>query len=152
MISFLFFAQQSFAQFTLEDFKPLHNLFGHWTLETKRGVLHEAWGKTSDSTMNGYSYLISPKDSLPQESVELWYLNGKITYTPTTVSQNQGNPIVFTLVAIDSGRYIFENKAHDFPTQITYRLLDMDTMQASIGGNMQGAWKEIPYHFKRKKS
>ena len=151
-ILFLFFGANGFAQFTMDDFKPLHNLFGHWTFETKKGVIHEVWSKTSDSTMNGYSYLISETDSIPQETVELWFLNGVITYTPTTVSQNEGNPVVFTLQKITNGQYIFENKNHDFPTQIRYQLVNMNTLEASIGGNVKGTWKEFPYHFKRKKT
>jgi hypothetical protein len=151
LIILLFSSGKSFAQWTLDDFRPLHNLFGSWVFETKKGKLHESWSKTSDSTMNGYSYLISPTDSIPQETVELWYLNGKITYTPTTVSQNEGNPVVFALIKIDSGQYIFENKQHDFPNQIRYKLVDMNTVHASIAGNIQGTWKEIPFYFKRKK-
>lgn len=151
LISFVFTSISVSAQFTLEDFKPLHNLFGNWTFQTKKGVLHENWSKTSDSTMNGYSYLISSTDSIPQETVELWFLNGKITYTPTTVSQNEGNPVVFTLVRIDSGQYIFENKNHDFPTEIKYKIVDMNTMHASIAGEIQGNRREIPFYFKREK-
>lgn len=102
--------------------------------------------------MNGYSYMISTSDSIPQETVELWFLNGRITYTPATVSQNEGNPVVFTLVKIDKGQYIFENKNHDFPTEIRYTLVDMNTVNASIGGHIKGAWKEIPFYFKRKRT
>lgn len=151
LIVLVFSSFNCVAQWSLQDFKPLHNLFGHWTFETKKGSLHETWSKTSDSTMNGYSYMMTATDSIPQETVELWYLNGKITYTPTTVSQNEGNPVVFTLSRIENGQYIFENKTHDFPTEIRYKLLDMDTMNASISGDMEGSRKEIPYYFKRKK-
>ena len=142
----------AFAQWTLDDFKPLHNLFGHWTFETKKGVIHETWSKTSDSTMNGYSYMISPSDSIPQETVELWFMNGIITYTPTTVSQNEGDPVVFTLLSIKNGQYIFENKNHDYPPQIRYQLVDMNTVEACIGGHVKGSRKEFSYHFKRKRT
>lgn len=137
------------AQFSLKEFSGLHPLVGSWKLSNKRGVLHETWTKTSDSTMNGYSYLVTATDSIPQETVELWFINGKITYTPTTVSQNEGNPVTFTLVKIDDGKYIFENKAHDFPTQITYRLADNKTLNAGISGTINGQFREIPFNFSR---
>ena len=143
------FSLNASAQWTLKDFSGLAPLVGSWKLSNRKGVLHESWIKTSDSTMNGYSYLVSGKDSLPQETVELWFMNGKITYTPTTVSQNEGNPIIFTLIKTDGGKYIFENKAHDFPTQVTYQLINNTTLHASINGMIGGQFKEIPYHYLR---
>ncbi|RYY67750.1 MAG: DUF4388 domain-containing protein [Chitinophagaceae bacterium] len=137
------------AQWTLKDFNALYALTGGWKLNNKKGVLHENWVKVSDSTLNGFSYLITTTDSLPEETVELWFMNGKITYTPTTVSQNEGNPVVFTLVNIKAGKYIFENKEHDFPTQITYQLVDNKTLHAAINGTINGQFKEIQYHYTR---
>ncbi|MBC7936900.1 MAG: hypothetical protein H7Y86_16255 [Rhizobacter sp.] len=143
------FSLHASAQWTLKDFSSLSALVGSWKLSNKKGVLHESWIKTSDSTMNDYSYLISGKDSLPQETVERWFMNGKITYTPATVSQNEGNPVVFALIKKEAGKYIFENKGHDFPTQITYQFTDHNTLYATINGTIGGQLKEIPYHYSR---
>lgn len=139
------------AQWTLKDFSNLYPLTGSWKLSNKKGVLHETWTKTSDSTMNGYSYLVTATDSIPQETMELWFMNGKITFTPTTVSQNEGNPVTFTLAKIDNGKYIFENKAHDFPSQIIYHPVDNKTLNAAINGTIEGKFMEIPFNFSREK-
>lgn len=149
LLLFVCISLNAAAQWTLKDFSGLHGLTGSWKLNNKKGVLHETWIKTSDSTLNGYSYLITPTDSIPQETVELWFIKGKITYTPTTVSQNDGNPVTFTLAKIDNGKYIFENKEHDFPTQIIYKLADNKTLQAAINGTIGGSFREIPFNFSR---
>ena len=149
LIVMVCFSLNASAQWTLKDFSGLYELVGGWKLSNGKGVLHETWNKTSDSTMNGFSYLIAKTDSIPEETVELWFMKGNITFTPTTLSQNEGNPVTFTLVKIDAGKYIFENKAHDFPTQISYKLVDNKTLQATINGTINGRFKEMPFNYSR---
>ena len=86
-------------------------------------------------------------DTIPQETVQLKISNGIITYTSTVANQNNQQPVTFTLVKTENGKYIFENKAHDFPQQISYHLIDNNTLNASISGTAKDKFSEILLYF-----
>ncbi len=137
------------AQFSIIDFKPLHTLTGSWKVETKKGFLFEHWYRINDSTMQNKSYRVNGTDSIPQETVQLKISNGAILYISTVADQNNQQPVTFTLVKKDNGKYIFENKGHDFPQQISYHLRDPNHLDASISGSVNNKYREIPFNFTR---
>ncbi len=145
----LLLSQITIAQYGVRDFKPLHLLVGNWKMETKKGFLYEHWYTVNDSTLQNKSYRVHGTDTIPQEKVELKIFNGVITYTSTVASQNNQQPVTFTLVSNNNGNYIFENKGHDFPQQISYQLKDANTLNASISGNINGKYREIPFNYRR---
>ncbi len=71
--------------------------------------------------------------------------NGCVTYNPTLPDQQ---PVSFKLTEIRDGQYIFENKAHDFPQRIIYKI-DNNQLSVTINGNTPKGFKEIPYLFTR---
>jgi len=142
-------AANAFAQFELKELQVLQQLKGSWESVRKKGILTEVWKVENDSTMLGYSYMKTNSDSIPQETVELVLRNGKIYYIPTTANQNNQQPISFALVKIENRKYFFENKAHDFPQQISYELIDDKTLQASISGQMNDSLVNVLFDFKR---
>lgn len=148
----LLVSAQSFAQYTLQHMKPLTGLLGSWESERKKGTLIELWQVKNDSTMLGYSYIKTATDSIPEENVELVLREGKIRYIARASRQNDEQPVPFTLSKIEDGKYIFENRAHDFPQQITYQLIDKNTLHAAIAGPMNGKDVHIDFHFKRSSS
>jgi hypothetical protein len=137
------------AQYSAGDFKPLHLLAGKWKMETKKGFLYEHWYTVNDSTLQNKSYRVTGTDTLPQEKVELKFTRGAITYTSTVADQNNQQPVTFTLVSKENGKYIFENKGHDFPQQISYQLNDANTLNAGISGKINNKYREIPFNYKR---
>jgi hypothetical protein len=146
----IFFSLNCFAQFSLKDFTALHGIAGSWKLQKKKGAIIEEWKLQDDSTLIGYSYLKTLSDSIiPQENVILTFRKGSIVYNPVTAGQNNEQPVAFTLTEIKEGKYFFENKAHDFPTMITYHLPDNNTLNAAISGMMRGEQREIPYNYTR---
>ena len=149
LILLSFSCGSSYAQFSLKDLKALNVLNGNWQSERKHGLLIEQWIVVNDSTMHAYSYIKNGKDSIPEEKVELSLRNGKIFYTAAAVNQNDDQPVAFALTAIDAGKYIFENRGHDFPQQITYQLMNDKTLHASISGPMNGKETRVDFHFKR---
>lgn len=113
------------AQFKQSDFKALHGLEKCWEMKNRKGFLIEQWTKLNDSLLTGKSYQVSDKDTVMLETVQLKYENGIITYTPTVPGENAGKPVTFTLVSISNlTDYLFENKQHDYPQQIIYKLGD----------------------------
>jgi hypothetical protein len=93
--------------------------------------------------------MINGKDSTALETVELRYFNGRIFYTPRVPNQNDGLPVSFRLVSIENGTgFSFENKEHDFPQRIVYRLGEK-TLNASISGQTSSGFREQQFNFTR---
>ncbi len=120
-------------------------------MATKKGFLYEQWFMINDSLLQNKSYRVNGTDTIPQEAVQLKISGGAITYTSTVVNQNNQQPVIFTLVNKDNGKYIFENTAHDFPQQISYKLKDANTLDAGISGRINDQYREISFYFKREK-
>lgn len=140
-----------YAQYNMKHFIPLHGLRGTWKMETKKGFLYEQWYTVNDSLLQNKGYRVNGSDTLPQETVQLKISGGAITYTSTVANQNNQQPVTFTLVKNDNGKYIFENTAHDFPQQISYELKDANTLDAVISGRINDKYREISFYFTRDK-
>jgi hypothetical protein len=141
--------ETAFAQFSITDFKPLHTLAGTWKMKTKNGFLFEHWYGVNDSTLQNKSYRVNGTDTIPEETVLLKISNGAIIYISTVANQNNQQPVSFTLIKKENGKYIFENKGHDFPQQISYHLKDDNHLDASISGTVNDKFREIRFNFKR---
>ena len=87
---FLCLTSQSFAQYKTDDFKPLYRLASAWQIKSDKGVLVEQWLIINDSVMRSKSYMVNGKYTILQETVELKFDDGTITFTPTLPDQNQG--------------------------------------------------------------
>ena len=149
LFSTIVFGKGVLAQHAKSDFAGLRGLEGTWKMTLKNGSLFEKWLIESDSILQGISYKISGPDSIPLEKVVLHFNNGKVTYTAITANQNKQQPVDFTLVSIKNGQYVFENKAHDFPQQVTYELVGRDSLYATINGTTDKGFKEITYPYSR---
>ncbi len=148
--SMVFWAVSLIAQpFTLQDFQQLYALRGAWTLTNKQGVLHEVWRLKSADYLMGTSFLVRGQDTIPQETIELRFRDGAITYTPVVVNQNDGLPVVFTLNKLEAGRCVFENPKHDFPQRIVYQIPKDTLLDAYIEGPTSGGWRKIPFQYHR---
>lgn len=137
------------AQYKYEDFKNLLVLKGTWTMNTTKGILNEYWEIQNDSLLIGKSYKVNGKDTLPQETVRLEFKDGKITYNPVVVDQNQQKAVAFKLISLSNNEFIFENKDHDFPHQIIYKIREDGTLWASVKGPTSQGQKVINYQYTR---
>ena len=132
------------AQFGQKDFALFKILEGKWKAPTKSGALIEQWTIMDDSTMTAVSYRVSGKDTIPQETVVLNESRGNIVYTPTVHEQNQGKPIRFYLMSNRKGKYLFENKNHDFPKQILY-----EPTASRLKVTLSGGGREVKFEFRK---
>lgn len=137
------------AQDTGKPFSNLNLLSGKWSMETDKGMLYESWKKQNDSTFTGLSFRVSGRDSLVLEKMELVHRQGRILFIPTVPGQNDEKPVVFTLSKLEGGRYIFENKEHDFPSRIVYVLPKENILQAWIEGSVNGQIRRMDFSFKK---
>lgn len=137
--------------FSENDFKVLQGLEGLWKMETSRGAIYEEWQAKTNSKMTGRSYRINNTDTVVMERIELYLEGNDIIYSPVVSNQNNQQAITFRLISITDGRYIFENKAHDFPQRVIYKIVSKDTVHARIEGIRNGQERGSDFRYSRVK-
>ncbi|HLT72019.1 MAG TPA: DUF6265 family protein [Cyclobacteriaceae bacterium] len=130
-------------------FSRLLILEGTWKMETRKGPLFEQWQKFDESTLRGLSYRISGNDTILLERLELVSRPDGVFYIPAVVNQNDGEAVSFKLVASENNRFVFENKAHDFPQRIIYSLVTADSIAARIEGISGGKEASSDFYYRR---
>ena len=127
-------------------FKKLHALQGTWEMKTRKGAMYENWKLAGEKTMRGSSYKITGPDTLLLESVSLFWDKDGLYYVPTTENQNDRQPVTFTMSDADSNGVVFENRAHDFPKRIVYKLVSADSLHAYIDDGTAAKRSHYYYH------
>lgn len=148
LVAFLPAGAQNFSE---NDFKALQPLEGLWKMETGRGTIYEEWKVSNNNKLSGRSYRISNTDTIVMERIELYREGNDIIYSPTVSNQNNQQPVSFKLISITDGRYIFENKAHDFPQRIIYKIVSADAVHARIEGVRNGQERGSDFNYSRVK-
>ena len=122
------------------DFKWI---VGKWTNNTdSNAIFFENWSVNSFGNYNGVSYILSKKDTVFYESIQLNNSDSGIFYSVAVNNQNKAQAVHFKLVSTKNQTYIFENKKHDFPQSITYQYKAPDTLNAWIEGTVKGNLKK----------
>lgn len=121
-------------------------LLGNWKMSTNKGGIIESWKKQNDSLYIGFSGFVKDRDTIPEEKVELKKINNDWFYIPTTLNQNNGNPVAFKIIFHKNKEFICENSEHDFPQRINYRLFGKNLL-ASIEGKTNGIFKKVNYDY-----
>ncbi len=109
-------------------------LMGSWKLETSDSTyIIEKWNKVDSLNYEGLVYNISPNGMELSEELKIEISDEGIYYIPIIGVISEDNPIFkFKLVSQDNGLHIFENKENEFPTQISYQLIDDSTLHAAL--------------------
>jgi len=123
---------------------------GTWTENQADGVFKEVWTKDSDTLFLGTSSMVNGKDTLFREDIRLVLRGKDIFYIPTVPGQNEDKPVEFKLIASIDKSWTFENKAHDYPSQIIYTLNHPNSITATIQGTENNRSKKFSFHLKRK--
>jgi hypothetical protein len=123
---------------------------GIWTENQADGNFKESWTKESDTLFIGASSMVSEKDTLFQENIRLVLRGKDIFYIPTVPGQNEDKPVAFKLIASSDKTWTFENKAHDYPSQIIYTLNNQNSITATIQGTENNRSKKFSLFLKRK--
>lgn len=106
-------------------------LEGTWVYED--GIAYEHWDRLSATHMKGYSYRVKNGEMKVSEYLDLVQRNDGVFYIPTVIGQNEGKPVEFKLTSSDSV-FIFENKAHDFPKKLCYKLISSTEIFVQVLG------------------
>jgi hypothetical protein len=138
-------------QFSEKDFKGLYSLQGLWKMETGRGAIYEEWFKKDENKLIGRSYRINNTDTIVMEKIELYISANEIVYSPEVSDQNKQQAVPFKLISNTDGRYVFENKEHDFPQRVIYKLVSDDAVHARIEGIRNGQERGSDFKYSRVK-
>ena len=117
-------------------------LQGIWEQQTDEGVFSESWQKVTDTTYQGVGMLISEGDTLFSEKLSIYQSQDIWYYAALVPDQNKGETIVFKLTSSEDSTWVFENKAHDFPQQISYHFISEDSVVASVEGKIEGVLRK----------
>lgn len=131
--------------------KQFNFMLGYWEMKTPKGKMSENWHQTPDG-FEGKSYRHDLKgDSTMMESVVLKKVGKDFLFTVTGMEENNTGTTTFRLIPSPKNRFIFENKAHDFPQRIVYENQGKDKLLAWIEGSVSGKLIKSEFNYKRKK-
>lgn len=121
--------------------KHLTWLLGTWRMETETRRVYERWAAVSTETWEGYGETRAlgadgaPGELLESETLRLVEMEGEVYYI-AKVAHN-ALPVAFRLTQCGPDFAIFENRAHDFPRVIAYRL-EKGTLTAEVSDGEAG--------------
>lgn len=131
--------------------KQFDFMLGYWQTQTPKSKITENWQATPEGLI-GKSYRYDLKgDSTMMESVELKKAGNDIVFVVTGMEKDNAGTTSFKLVSSAKNRFVFENKAHDFPQRIVYENQGKDRLLAWIEGSVSGKLIKSEFSYKRKR-
>lgn len=124
---------------------------GDWFLVNSKGTTYENWKKLNDSTLFAESFFVSGKDTTILEKITIEIRLGKLYYIPIVNNQNNQQAVYFTNTFLNNSTMVFSNPTHDFPQEIKYEKIGVDSIKASISGLYNGNYKIISFPYSRKR-
>ncbi len=113
-------------------------LLGTWQSKTSHGILYETWQKADVNNFYAKSYYLNNSDTILFETIQLKESEEKLIYIVSAPKEKKELPVSFTSTEVTNEGFIFENKLHDFPQIISYKLLSSDSLIAVISGKYKG--------------
>lgn len=136
---------------TYTELEKAEWFLGQWVNKSHDAEFSETWMKENDSVYAGESYFIrNSSDTLFAETMKLAETNGKLNMIITVPNQNDEKPVSFEMTSANDTLLIFENPVHDYPTKITYRKVNKDSLVAEISGLKEGETVSQKFPFKRR--
>lgn len=126
-----------------EDIGQLSWLSGCWRPEGAENGSIEAWLAPAGGSMLGVSRTVKAGKTVAHEFMRIHALaDGALAFTAKPSNQSEAT---FPVVRIGKQEIVFENKAHDFPQRIIYRLTAPGKLAARIEGIRDGKERGIDY-------
>jgi hypothetical protein len=123
-------------------------LAGNWRLEKAGRVIDEHWMAPAGGVMLGMARTVSKGRVISSEFTQIREgPGGEMFFIAQPSGQKEA---AFRLISIAETEVVFENKEHDFPQTVSYRLNSDGTMLAYIEGpGPNGSTKRIEFPYKR---
>jgi hypothetical protein len=120
---------------------------GCWTMSRGPLIIEEHWSKPAGGTMLGFSRTLKGGRMVFHEFMRIQESDRGIQYVARIGPESAGTP--FSLTRLSEGAAEFENKAHDFPQKIVYRLVSSGELHARIEGMDKGKPRAEAFPMKR---
>jgi hypothetical protein len=125
--------------------EALRWIAGVWVMERGETRTEEHWTDLGGDTYLAVSRTVRGDRTLTYEYLRLEQRADGIYY----VAQPKNRlPVDFKLTSLNGREAAFENRNHDFPQRIVYRLNDDGTLTARIEGPRQGQTVSQEFHFR----
>jgi hypothetical protein len=121
-------------------------LAGCWHHEESGYRRVEQWMAPAGGTMLGMSRTVSGERTVEYEFIRIETRDGTLAFVANPSGQAEAT---FRQAELTDSTAVFEAPEHDFPRQITYRLLDARTAVASIEGEVDGLTRVIDFPMSR---
>jgi hypothetical protein len=118
---------------------------GKWEMDVENAEVYEEWKLLNENELTGISYSVN--DGVKNISENLYLKRFADKWTYIAVPKNQ-NPTLFALIEFSPKKFLFENKEHDFPQNISYEFHKDGRMTAAIEGEVNGEIKRKEFVFK----
>jgi hypothetical protein len=125
---------------------------GSWEGTAFGGTYEEHWTPATGTIMLGMSRTIRDGKTAFYELLRLEKTGNDVVLTAFLPKDgNLAAGVPFKLTKLGEQEAVFENPAHDFPTRITYRRPDDNSLFARIEGTRNGKLSGVDFPLKRAK-
>ncbi len=121
-------------------------LAGCWHHEESGFRREEQWMRPAGGTMLGMSRTVSDGRTVEYEFIRIETDDGALAFVANPSGQSE---TTFRQSEMSDSVAVFEAPEHDFPQQITYRLLDDRRAVATIEGELDGLTRVIDFPMSR---
>ncbi|MBZ0242514.1 MAG: DUF6265 family protein [Bacteroidales bacterium] len=123
--------------------ETIYKLVDDWKT-TKGPLMYESWEIDADSILLGSAFSVNGSDTLMIEKMQLIRQGDSLVYKVNVGSQKT---VSFGLVKATKNSWIFENKAHDYPNRIIYKMINDSILHARTENSAGN--KVVEFHFKK---
>jgi hypothetical protein len=121
-------------------------LGGCWQGASPGREFREQWSKPAGGMMMGMSQTVRDGKTVEYEYLQIRSSEDGVYYVAKPSGQTEA---AFKLVEVTGQSAIFENKQHDFPQRIIYRLGAAGALVARVEGVENGAARGVDFPMKR---
>ncbi len=126
----------------------LDEMVGTW--ENQDGIHFERWRKVDSTHYLSDVYRIEKKDTILLELAKIYFSEKKWNFENWVKNQNSNQTVVFKADIWDDKEIAFKNPAHDFPSEIHYKMVSDTVLNAFIvGKNELGKSDTIQFNYRR---
>jgi hypothetical protein len=140
-------AMNCYTQTPLADFKVMA---GCWESrdDSKKLLISEQWMSPAGTSILGIGRTVKNEKTTDWEFMRIEQRPDGIFYVAKPKANSAETD--FKLISTDESRFVFENKAHDFPQRVIYTVTK-DSFTGRIEGEMNGKSRGIDFPMNRVK-
>lgn len=123
--------------------EALNWVTGNYKLKSDYGKYFENWEKIDSVTYLGFGYFMDAdnEDTLFRQRMKLQQTADGLFLFFNVKNQNDNKDVEFRLTKLDNKTYTFENPFRDYPSIVTYKLLNDTSINVVMRGFKKGEEK-----------